>query len=85
MFISIVLTQLIVWGIFSLFILQRNGRLEKTEKTGFSKWLILLFILNYIVICASLLEITSFTLLMMASANGLLTILYIFTQNFIRN
>lgn len=85
MLISIVLTQVLVWGILCLFLFQRNGHLERTEKSGFAKWLTILFVVNYIVVCTSLLEITSFSLLMMASANGLLTVFYIFSQKLIKN
>ncbi|MDT2863730.1 hypothetical protein [Vagococcus carniphilus] len=81
---SILLTQFIALIIMGLFLFQTNGKLEKHEFLDVIGWLGFLFILSYSLICSTLFEISSFSLLMMASLNGIMTVFFIFSKKILK-
>ena len=80
MLLTLIQTQSISLMIVSMFIWQKNGRLEKEEGRSLITWMVNLFLGNAFLICLSPLDISAFSLLMIASINGLVTIAYLFLQ-----
>ena len=80
MLLILIQTQSITLMIVSMFIWQKNGRLEKEEGRSLIAWLVNLFLGNAFLICLSPLNVSAFNLLMIASINGLVTIAYLFLQ-----
>lgn len=81
---SILLTQFIALIIMGLFLIQTNGKLERHEFLNGISWLIFLCILSYSLICSALFEISSFSLLMIASLNGIITVFFIFSKKYLK-
>ncbi|HCM90091.1 MULTISPECIES: hypothetical protein [Vagococcus] len=80
--LTIIQVQTITFIIVILFLVQKNGHLKKGESSNLIKWLVILFIVNALIICLSIIEMSAFNLLMLASINGLVTIAYLFIKNY---
>lgn len=80
--LTIIQVQIITFIIVILFLVQKNGHLKRKESSSLIKWLAILFVVNSLIICLSIIEISAFNLLMLASINGLVTIAYLFIQNY---
>lgn len=80
MFIELIQTQLMTLMIVALFIWQKNGKLEKEERRSLLAWLFHLILGNIFLYCVFKVDLSTFNSLMIASLNGLATIIYLFLQ-----
>lgn len=80
MLLSLIQTQSITLIIVTMFLWQKNGRLEKEEGRSLIAWLSHLMLGNLFLTCVFPVEMSAFNLLMIASLNGLATIAYLFIQ-----
>ncbi|MBO0438083.1 hypothetical protein [Vagococcus fluvialis] len=80
MLLGLIQTQSITLIIVTMFLWQKNGRLEKEEGRSLIAWLSYLMLGNLFFTCVFPVEMSAFNLLMIASLNGLATIAYLFIQ-----
>ncbi|MGX7025505.1 hypothetical protein [Vagococcus hydrophili] len=80
--LTIIQVQTITFIIVILFLVQKNGHLKRKESSSLLTWLAVLSAANALIICLSIIEVSAFNLLMLASVNGLVTILYLYIQNY---
>ena len=80
MLLGLIQTQIITIIILTMYLWQKNGRLEKEESRSLFAWVTNLFLINLFLRCIYPVDISAFNLLMIASINGLATIGYLFVQ-----
>ena len=77
MLLNLLQIQSIAFIVISLFIWQKRGRLENKEGNEVFLWIAAQVLFNSLILYVCHLDMSSLTLLMLASANGLATSLFL--------